>query len=100
MAAGLEFKYSRTNYRRFSVACRGPVISNEIPAAIQHDKGMCQIEREWRDWVNNGTLLIYQIVPNTKLGSPDMRITLQYKLTILVAKGSALFNCKRLDIID
>ena len=52
MVGGLAFKYSRMNYRRFSVACRGPVIWNEIPAAIQNAKATWQFKREWKDYVN------------------------------------------------
>ena len=54
MVGRLGFKYSRTNYRRFSVACKGPVglIWNEIPAAIHNTKTMYQFVREWKDYVN------------------------------------------------
>ena len=53
-AGGLFRQYARTNYRKFAIGCRGPVIWNAIPTAIQTLKTLRLFISSWKAFINKG----------------------------------------------
>src|SRR6218665_3714477 len=47
----LSVQYARTNYRRFSLFCKGPLIWNDIPANIRAVKSFPQFKSLWKDYI-------------------------------------------------
>jgi len=53
-SGGLSVQYSRTNYRRFAVSCRGPIIWNGIPKEISALPSLYQFKRAWKKFIIYG----------------------------------------------
>ena len=51
-AGSLSAQYARTNYRKFALGCRGPVIWNAIPSALQALKPLCLFISSWKAHIN------------------------------------------------
>lgn len=52
--SGLTVQYARTNYRRFSLYCKGPIIWNDIPANIRAVKSFPQFKSLWKAYIKSG----------------------------------------------
>src|SRR6218665_2614590 len=52
--SGLSVQYARTNYRRFSLYSKGPIIWNEIPANIRAVKSFPQFKSLWKAYIKSG----------------------------------------------
>src|SRR6218665_3870132 len=50
---GLSVQYARTNYRRFSLYCNGPIIWNDIPANILAVKSFPQFKSSWKAYTKS-----------------------------------------------
>ena len=48
--SGLTVQYARTNYRRFSLYCKGPIIWNDIRAV----KSFPQFKSLWKAYIKSG----------------------------------------------
>jgi len=53
-SGGLSVQYSRTNYRRFAVSCRDPIIWNGIPKEISALPSLYQFKRAWKKFIIYG----------------------------------------------
>src|SRR6218665_1824751 len=47
----LSNQYARTNYRRFSLTCRGPIVWNNIPNNICNLRTFAQFKFAWRKYM-------------------------------------------------
>src|SRR6218665_1034135 len=48
---GLATQYARTNYRRFSLPCWGPIVWNSIPTRISSLPCFTQFKKAWRRYL-------------------------------------------------
>jgi len=48
---GLATQYARTNYRRFSLSCRGPNVWNNTPTRISGLPCFAQFKQAWRRYL-------------------------------------------------
>ena len=48
---GSSIQYARTNYRRFSLFCKGPLIWNDIPANIWAVMSFSQFKSLWKTYM-------------------------------------------------
>src|SRR6218665_4149162 len=53
-SGGLSVQYPRTNYRRFAVSCRDPIIWNGIPKEISALPSLYQFKRAWKIFIIYG----------------------------------------------
>src|SRR6218665_1649971 len=47
----LSVQYARTNYRRFSLFCKGPIIWNEIPSSISKVTMLGTFKKIWKQFL-------------------------------------------------
>lgn len=50
-SAGLSVPYARTNYRKFALKCRGPLVWNMIPINIREQKSFYSFKTQWKEYI-------------------------------------------------
>jgi len=50
-SGNLSVRYARTNYRRFSLFCKGPIIWNEIPSNICKVTMLVTFKKIWKQFL-------------------------------------------------
>jgi len=50
-AGGLFVSYARTNFRKFALRCKGPVVWNTIPDCIRNISPLYKFKKRWREYL-------------------------------------------------
>ena len=83
-SAGLSVPYARTNYRKFALKCREPLVWNMIPINIREQKSFYSFKTQWKEYImgNQGSGVARgqrgQAPPGAKVGGAKMSKTFKF----------------------